>query len=473
MVDIAKSPVAIDLFSGAGGLSEGLLAAGINVAVAVENHPHPALTHAFNHPGTTVLCGDICKLPLDYLADCLIERTGHKKVDLIAGGPPCQGFSPAGKQDPDDPRNNLFLEFIRVIDHFRPKMFLFENVPAFSQIHDCKVIHNILDALWELGYKIYGIDNESEYYPETYPVLNSVWYGVPQRRRRLILIGWLDDAPIQPFSWPCVTHSFDEIQDELVPFLSLDKRSPNITVEEAIGDLAYLSGGLECHAATKATSSYQKQRSLNSKLMFNHLATKHRKETVNMFRRLGSGKTIRSIPEQFRSGKQRMRRFSNDESSFAILGLPDDYVHYKRHRIPTVREMARLQSFDDDYVFFGKRTTSDKYRKVDVPQYTQVGNAVPPLLAKALGKSILRSLGCTQKDLRQINVRKQRHEWVLGSSGFNGYSLDPKAKDRISLYDMSGDRLTLPISEEESYVGHHSKSVDWTKRRYLQKAQNI
>jgi len=141
------------------------------------------------------------------------------------------------------------------------------------------------------------------------------------------------------------------------------------------------------------SSEYQRQRRLHTGTLFNHLATKHRKATVNMFRRLVPGKTIRSIPEEHRSGKQRMRRLTPNDASSAILALPDDYIHFQRHRILTVREMARLQSFDDDYVFLGKRTTSDLSRRVDVPQYTQVGNAVPPILARALGVAIIRALG--------------------------------------------------------------------------------
>jgi len=460
-------PVAIELFSGAGGLSDGLLAAGINVAVAVELHPHPALTHAFNHPQTTVLCDDIGEVSAGRLKKHVKHRTGHTRVDLVAGGPPCQGFSPAGKQDKNDPRNRLFEEFLRVVEAFRPTMFLFENVPGFTQLYDSAPMRNLLDSFWNLGYRMQGIDNDSDYYPEEYPILNAAWYGVPQRRRRLLLVGWREGKLEKPFSWPKVDGNDQPSDDDY----NARKATRHISVEEAIGDLSFLTAGLECQEYKLGpTTTYQKDRRGNCNVLFNHLATRHRKETVDMFRRLVCGKTIRSIPEEYRSGKQRMRRLVKDDSSFAILALPDDYVHYSRHRIPTVREMARLQSFDDDYVFFGKRTTSDLSRRVDVPQYTQVGNAVPPLLARAIGRSIVRALGGRCKDLRMLKERQKRHAWICGSSGYLGYTLHSDANGQLALYDMSGKHVPLPTSEDEFPVTSYSTCVDWKKHRVRRRA---
>lgn len=468
MAHLGGFPVAIDLFAGAGGLSEGLLAAGVNVAVAIEHHPHPALTHAFNHPGTTVLCGDIRELSIDVLKHHLKRRTGQTNVDLVAGGPPCQGFSPAGKQDRNDPRNSLFEEFLRVVEHFKPRMFLFENVPGFTQLYEGNAIHTILDAFWSLGYRMHAIDNDAEYYPEDYPTLNAVWYGVPQRRRRFLLVGWRDRTLERPFAWPAPTHGNGQAGGDHFLKQHSGIRLPYLTVEDAIGDLAFLSGGFECHSYKLPPSSeYQRQRRLHTGTLFNHLATKHRKATVNMFRRLTPGKTIRSIPEKYRSGKQRMRRLTPNDASSAILALPDDYIHFRRHRILTVREMARLQSFDDDYVFLGKRTTSDLSRRIDVPQYTQVGNAVPPILARALGVAIIRALGGRQRDLRMVKLRQERHDWVCGSSGFLGYTLAPLAEGQIALYDASGKQMPLPISEDAIPASQQVAVVDWmnTARR--------
>src|SRR3954469_12021385 len=115
------TPVAVDLFAGAGGLGEGLMAAGVQVGAAVELHPQPALTYAFNHPGTAVLVGDIRKLPMARLGTAVQSATDKAKVDVVVGGPPCQGFSTAGKKRSNDPRNSLFNQFVRVVEHFRPK----------------------------------------------------------------------------------------------------------------------------------------------------------------------------------------------------------------------------------------------------------------------------------------------------------------------------------------------------------------
>src|SRR4051794_35073822 len=128
-------PVAVDLFSGAGGLAEGLEAVGIRVAAAVELHPQPALTHAFNHPHTRVLAGDIRDLDLKVLDREVREATGSAIVDVVVGGPPCQGFSTAGKMNADDPRNGLFRSFVKAVEYFQPRMFVLENVPGFKNMH--------------------------------------------------------------------------------------------------------------------------------------------------------------------------------------------------------------------------------------------------------------------------------------------------------------------------------------------------
>ena len=376
------APVAIDLFAGAGGLSEGLQAAGINVAVAFEKHPHAALTYAFNHPDTTVLCGEIRNADLDRVEAILEENTGRSEIDIIAGGPPCQGYSPAGKRRKNDRRNGLYETFLEFVSHFQPKMVLFENVPGFADFDGGSTVKIMLSRLWKLGYEVAGFDRGAKTLPEELPILDASRFGVPQRRRRFLLVAWHADEVAKDFEWPGETHG-----------VGIDsKRLKLVTVEDALDDLAFLTAGFECHAHPKKTNNaYQLARRNGCDRIFNHLATKHRKTTVNMYRRLSPGDTIRSIPEKFRTGKQTILRLAPTEISKAVLALPDDLVHYSRLRIPTVREMARLQSFDDDYVFLGKRTTSDLGRRIDVPQYTQVGNAVPPLLAKrSVGPSCVR-----------------------------------------------------------------------------------
>jgi DNA (cytosine-5)-methyltransferase 1 len=169
-------------------------------------------------------------------------------------------------------------------------------------------------------------------------------------------------------------------------------------------------------------------------------------------RAIPQGRTIASVPEALRSAKRTMARLAPNEISNAVLSLPDDLIHYSQDRILTVREMARLQTFDDDFVFFGKRTSCNVQRRVDVPQYTQVGNAVPPLLASALGLSLLRSLASDAADLRPLDVRHSLLTTVRGTSGWNGYSFSPSTAEHVHLLDTNGARLALPISETETPV---------------------
>jgi DNA (cytosine-5)-methyltransferase 1 len=181
-----------------------------------------------------------------------------------------------------------------------------------------------------------------------------------------------------------------------------------------------------------------------------------------MFRRIPEGKTIASVDPSQRTAKATMARMDRRRISNAVLALPDDLIHYEHDRIPTVREMARLQSFDDDYVFMGKRTSGFMERRVDVPQYTQVGNAVPPLLAAALGKSLLAMLDRPIGDVRSLAARRERHALVCGSSGLSGYTLGPDAQDQVALLRVDGRRLTLPVGVEKS-VGEQESPREWRK----------
>lgn len=187
MSETTMTPVAVDLFAGAGGLGEGLMSAGVRVAAAVELHPQPSLTYAFNHPGSAVLVGDIRQLPMDRLEAAVRTATGKRKIDVVVGGPPCQGFSTAGKKVSEDPRNSLFNQFVRVVEHFRPKLFLLENVPGFKKMHGGRAYTEAVALFTRLGYTI------------TDDLLNAMDYGVPQGRLRFVMVGWLkrEDRPVR------------------------------------------------------------------------------------------------------------------------------------------------------------------------------------------------------------------------------------------------------------------------------------
>lgn len=440
--------IAIDLFAGAGGLAEGLQAAGIQVVAAVELHPQPSLTYVFNHPLTKVIVGDIRMLSMNVLAESIKQRIGNQRVDLIVGGPPCQGFSTAGRKIATDPRNDLFLQFIRVVAHFRPRMFLLENVPGFRKMHDGQAYTQAIEQFTALGYTVCDT------------ILSAAQYGVPQRRQRFVMAGRLCEET-RPFEWPRPTHANENVVHHT---LFEEPIMPYVRVFDALEDIAFLEPGWESHKYQSAPQSeYQYiRRSNNCDLLFNHLATQHRPKAVEMFSYIPEGSTISSVPLQLRSGKRTMARLDRKEISNTVLAMPDDLIHYSHDRIPTVREMARLQSFDDDYVFFGKRTSGFVERRVDVPQYTQVGNAVPPLLGYALGKALLTSLGEDAQEKRLLDIRHQRRLWVRGSSGYAGYTLGSEAEQELDIVDIYGNPLPLPICEQDCPVYEMKALYRWS-----------
>ncbi|MTV26084.1 DNA cytosine methyltransferase [Nitriliruptoraceae bacterium ZYF776] len=431
------APVCIDLFAGAGGLAEGLMKAGIRVAASVELHPQAGLTHAFNHPDTNVLVGDIRELSLDVLDRAVREATGDSRVDLVVGGPPCQGFSSAGKKTESDPRNSLFRHFVRVIEHTRPRVFLMENVPGFKSRYGGSIYDEAVEAFSGLGYQTVDA------------IVAARDFGVPQRRKRFVMVGWLA-GEADPFEWPAATHH--EVPQ---PTLLAEGGSALVSAGEALSDIAFLEPGYEAtqHVA-EPTSHFQRQRRTGDfGHLFNHLATEHRAKAVQTFKLIEPGKGIRDVPLELRGTKKlTMARLSPERVANTIVSLPDDLLHYAHHRNLTVRECARLQTFDDDFVFVGKRTSGFVERRVDVPQYTQVGNAVPPLLGEALGRALLRSLGAPVTDLRPIAARRERHRLVCGSSAYAGYTLAPDAKREIRLHTVYGDLLDLPITDSDRPV---------------------
>ena len=450
--NFTHSPVAVDLFAGAGGLTEGLLKAGIHVAASVELHPQPALTSAYNHPDTNVLVGDIRDLDLDVLDEAVSTSTGKTQVDLVVGGPPCQGFSSAGKKSSTDPRNSLFRHFVRVIEHCSPSMFLIENVPGFKSMYGGGVYQEALDSFEGLGYRT------------TDAVVIAANYGVPQTRKRFAMVGWRNTD--RPFSWADATHSEN-------PNESLFGDIANhVVAGDALADLAFLDPGFQAtRYAGSCASPFAASRRNGNELLFNHLASRHRSKIVEMFGRIPEGGSIRSLEPEHRTAKMTMVRLDRERLSNTIVSLPDDLLHYHHHRILSVRECARLQTFDDDFVFFGKRTSGFVERRVDVPQYTQVGNAVPPELGAALGRALVACFGTNESDLRDIERRRARQSIVCGASGYTGYTLAPEAAKEIALRTVTGIDIGLPIAESDTPVHLQAPIEDWTLARNPRRGQ--
>ncbi|ETB64144.1 MAG: Cytosine-specific methyltransferase [Parcubacteria bacterium RAAC4_OD1_1] len=346
-----KKMKVLDLFSGVGGLSYGFKMAGFNIAGAIDFEKSFVESMKKNHSHTEVFWGDI--------RDIEPEKVKNKigNIDIIVGGPPCQGFSLKGQRKGlEDERNFLFKEYIKYIAYFKPKFFVMENVPNILSEKDGYFKDQILKEFNKLGYKV------------TYGILNASDFGVPQNRRRAIFLG---------------TRLKKEIE--------LPKRiiKEKVTVWDAISDLAYLDSGegyFESNYKTKPLSEYQKILRKNSKKLFNHQATNHSVIAIDRLKRIPPEKGKEYLQERISSTfGQTWGRLEKNKQSPTIVTRFDTPSNGKNshpflNRAITPREAARIQSFPDHFIFYGNKTSVNK----------QIGNAVPPLLGKAIADSIIK-----------------------------------------------------------------------------------
>jgi DNA (cytosine-5)-methyltransferase 1 len=396
----------IDLFSGCGGLSLGLTNAGLHGIFAIEKSPDAFSTYKhniisgykknqFSWP-TWLPCEamPLSKLLKNYSKQ-LKKLSG--KIDLITGGPPCQGFSFAGKRDPKDPRNKLTEEYIKVVEILHPKYILLENVKGFKASFPLKKKKKIFadvvkTKLEDLGYVVYS------------SMVDVSIFGVPQSRHRFVMIAV--DKEIK----------FDGSPFELLFSSSKSFRknkglpeTGTITVSNAISNLQTYDGRyLEESSENKGYMQIKYRRKSNSKYQelmqsdcpFDYTPNglrlaRHNEDIVKRFKTIlikcekGKGVPKEKL-EEFGTKKFSFTPLHPNKLSRTITTLPDDLLHYSEPRILTVRENARLQSFPDWFEIKGKYTTGGKRRKKECPKYTQIGNAVPPLLAEALGQLILK-----------------------------------------------------------------------------------
>lgn len=380
----------IDLFAGAGGLSEGLTQAGFHSLFASEIVSTYADTYQRNHPTTEILKADIKDVDPDQIRVGLGLMRGE--LDLLAGGPPCQGFSiNAPVRSVHDKRNHLFKEYLRFVAAFAPRAILIENVPGLISFEQGATAHAILDALAELGY---GTDIR---------ILGAAYYGVPQMRWRTIILGLRGKAlPAQAFPEPMyhapIKPNFASTFDGqiLVTSPRAEASAHFTTIYEAIGDLPILKAG-ERGEAVKAypcdpICDYQRRARRGSLGVYNHIAPRLSKINLERLKYIKPGGNWTDIPEELlpegmkrahRSDHtKRYGRVAPDGLASTILTKCDPhwgaYFHYNQERTFTVREAARIQSFPDRYVFMGTQ----------LEQFAQVGNAVPPLLAEAVGLAL-------------------------------------------------------------------------------------
>lgn len=384
---------AIDLFSGAGGISLGLEAAGYDVLFANDIDSASAQTHRLNLPKTHFHHGSISELS----GNQILTETGlaEGELDLLIGGPPCQGFSIMGARQTNDARNDLFLDFFRIAKSLQPKCIVIENVPGLASMQGGKVLTKILSEFSSHGYHA------------NYAELLAAQYGVPQMRWRMIFIGFRHDLGIDPrLGFPHPTHG-----NLRIGALSPNRRisdletSGFISTYDAIGDLPPLEPGcLVTKYDSRPQTPYQKEmRGDLTHQLFNHYAPKLSEANLARIRFLRPGQNWTDLPiDLLPDGMKRAKRKDHTRrySRMTWEGIPrsiitrfrdpksGEYTHPLQHRTISIREAARIQSFPDSFVFCGTNTS----------QYDQVGNAVPPRLAKAIGSQVA---SCLRGELGQ------------------------------------------------------------------------
>lgn len=344
-----KKPTVIDLFCGCGGLSQGFIDAGYNIVLGVDKWDDAIETFRHNHKGVKGKVADLLELnPKD------VEKyLNHNEIDVIIGGPPCQGFSLAGKRIVEDERNQLYKTFVNFVAHFKPKAFLMENVPNIMSMGEGAIKNQIVKDFESLGYKVSS------------KILMASDYGVPQNRKRAFFIGLLND----------VEFDFPE------PIFNSQK----ITSKEAISDLPESSVLDGTPYLCSIKSDYQKQMRNGNKLVFNHQITEHTAKTKKIIAMVPDGGNYKNLPKELHTTRKvniAWTRLNSEKPSFTIDTGHNHHFHYEFNRVPTARESGRLQSFRDDFVFLKGKTS----------QLKQIGNAVPPLLAKALGQQLKKYL---------------------------------------------------------------------------------
>lgn len=371
-----EKPICVDLFCGAGGLSDGLRQAGFDPILGVDYDENCILTYRENHKNTAALCKDISQVSGDEILDACEGR----ELDLLAGGPSCQGYSTHGKRIEDDPRNFLFEHFVRLAKETQPKWVLIENVKGLLTYRRGYFKTLITKKLQDIGYDVSA------------RVLSAADFGVPQLRHRIFFIGNRIDAPIE---FPEPSHTGYET-------LFSDQLKPYVTVDEAIGDLPLMNGELnsdDWDYAFRPKSEFQKYaRQYNPRLTL-HQSNGVSKQASEIIQYIGEGQGLRSVPvEHLPARFKKMRtistgalrkdcttlyyRLSRTAPGYTITCYfrnvaSGPFLHPLENRSLSFREAARLMSFQDRYRFCGRKLAM------------QIGNAVPPLMAKAVGKAIL------------------------------------------------------------------------------------
>lgn len=354
----------IDLFCGCGGFSKGFAEAGYNVRFGIDMWKDATVTYQHNFPNAAVLNEDITKINGQDILRIANMKT--EEVDVIIGGPPCQGFSVSGKRMIDDERNKLYKSYVQIVSELKPKVFVMENVPGLIRLFKGQVCEQVMEDFTDIGYSVQK------------QILSADNYGVPQVRKRVFFVGVRDDLVEKG-----VVYSYP------IAYMGTGTDTPAWTSKDAISDLDFVPDdrvmGEDIPYQIVAQNDYQRLMREGSRSVLNHSVTLHNSKTKEIIAMVPDGGNYKDLPEELRSTRKvhiAWTRMDSGKPCFTIDTGHNHHFHYKENRVPTVRESARIQSFPDNFEFIGIKTS----------QLKQVGNAVPPLLAKAVGDSISKML---------------------------------------------------------------------------------
>ena len=363
-------PIAVDLFAGCGGLSLGFEQSGFDIVAAVEIDPVHAAVHEYNFPYGTTICADITKITGDDIRDK--AGIGHKDIDVVIGGAPCQGFSLIGKRAFDDPRNLLVKHYVRVVSELRPKYCVFENVKGLTVGKHVEFLKDLISELSSIGYKV----------QLPYKVLNAKDYGVPQNRHRLFLLAARDGMTEATYPETCQWKT--TVQDAIADLPNADlfeqlQTSDCVKVEWETQSL--YAKQLRCQA--EDVTDFSHPRIFDATLLTSSLITSHTETSRQRFLETRPGQVepkSRFLKLDW-DGVCNTLRAGTDSARGAFTSPRP--IHPEHGRVITVREAARIHSYPDWFRF--NRTKWHGFR--------EIGNSVPPLLARAVGSAIIKALG--------------------------------------------------------------------------------
>ncbi|CAC9438460.1 DNA-cytosine methyltransferase (EC 2.1.1.37) [uncultured Gammaproteobacteria bacterium] len=367
MIDFQKF-IAVELFSGAGGLSIGLESAGFQVILANEIERDFAKSFALNHLNSKILCNDIHAI--DFQQE--LRKLSVSHVDLVSGGPPCQGFSTVGSKNKKDPRNSLFYEYLRAVNEINPNYIIFENVTGFSTMYNGFAYRALIQELDFMGYYT------------TSSILEASDFGLPQIRKRTIVVGW--KKTLNSVKLPTPTHLKED------NLFGIPKK---LTLMDAISDLPKLNANdSKRYYLQEPQNEYQYKLRNKAKRLTEHNSSNYGEKMLEILSLIPKGGTVNDLPQRLRPKKyfsNTYARLFSDQPTPTItrnFGTPSSSrcVHPFQNRALSTREGARLQGFPDTYLFYGSKTSKN----------LQIGNAVPPIFGEVIAKEIIKSMD-TQK----------------------------------------------------------------------------